>query len=157
MQVNTPVNPTEQIAAATGLGGPTGAASPVQVLRVRTRNGNRSVPLTELDGVIECPPTSPVPAAPTWLLGVAAYKGGLMSVVDLAAACGDETNTPRRPADRLLLVETGLNRIAYSVDAILSQDPETPDGSAPAVALRALSARLISIALPAGQSGTVAP
>lgn len=152
------MNPTEQSAAVTATGGwPGAASSPVQVLRVRDRDAERNVPLTELDGVIECPPVTPVPAAPAWLLGVATHKGSLMPIVDLSAACGEAQTHSRRPADRLLLVETGIHRIAFSVDAILSQGPETAADHIPTVKLRALSAHLIDSAFPAGRDQPVVP
>ncbi|MDX1528407.1 MAG: chemotaxis protein CheW, partial [Gammaproteobacteria bacterium] len=75
------------------------------------------MPLSELDAVIECPPITPVPAAPEWLLGVAAYKGAPLSVIDLAAACGERAPPAPAGGKRLLLVEAGRHRVAFSVDA----------------------------------------
>lgn len=117
-----------------------------QALRVRNRDRNRVVPLSELDAVIDCPPVTSVPAAPEWLLGVAAYQGALLPVVDLAAACGGDGSTARKPGERLLLVEFGAHRIAYSVEAILSRSPEPMPNDAPTIALRPLAAKLLGSA-----------
>lgn len=117
-----------------------------QALRVRNRDQIRTVPLSELDAVIDCPPMSSVPASPEWLLGVAAYEGALLPVVDLAVACGDRVSAASEPGERLLLVEAGPHRLAFSVDAILSQTPDAIPGGDSATSLRVLAARLIGTA-----------
>ncbi len=117
-----------------------------QALRVRSGNQDRTVPLSELDAVIECPPLTPVPAAPAWLLGLAAYKGAPLSVIDLAAACGEQEPATPTGGKRLLLVETGRHRVAFSVDAIVSQAAEPIPGDGTEIALRALAARLLGAA-----------
>lgn len=127
-----------------------------QALRVRTRDQDRTVPLSELDAVIDRPPLTSVPAAPAWLLGVAAYKGALLSVVDLATACGERNSAGRDSGERLLLVETGPHRVAFSVDAILSRTPDPIPGDGSVVALRALAARLLGTA-PAGPLDSAEP
>lgn len=104
------------------------------------------MPLSELDAVIECPPITPVPAAPGWLLGVAAYKGAPLSVIDLAAACGEREPAALTAGERLLLVEAGRHRVAFSVDAIVSQTAEPSPGDGSEIALRALAARLLGVA-----------
>lgn len=115
-------------------------------LRVRNRDQIRTVPLTELDALIECPPLTPVPAAPEWLLGVAAYDGALLSVIDLGAACGDRGSASREPGERLLLVETGVHRLAFSVDEILSQAVDSTPNDGSVIALRLLAAQLLGAA-----------
>ncbi len=116
-----------------------------QALRVRSRNQDRTVPLSELDAVIECPPITPVPAAPGWLLGVATYKGAPLSVIDLAAACGERAPAAAAGGKRLLLVEAGRHRVAFSVDAIVSHAAEPSPGDGSEIALRALAARLLGV------------
>ena len=118
----------------------------LQALRVRSRNRDLTVPLSELDAVIECPPITPVPAAPGWLLGLAAYKGAPLSVIDLAAACGEQKPASPAGGKRLLLVKAGGHRVAFCVDAIVSQAAEPIPGDGTEIALRALAARLLSAA-----------
>ncbi len=132
------------------------AAQAPQALRVRNHEQVRTVPLSELDAVIDCPPMSSVPAAPEWLLGVAAYKGALLPVVDLAVACGDRVSAASEAGDRLLLVEAGLHRLAFSVDAILSQAPDSMSSDGSAISLRVLAAQLLNTA-PAGTPYAVEP
>jgi chemotaxis protein histidine kinase CheA len=115
-------------------------------LQVRNRDQIRTVPLTELDALIECPPLTSVPAAPEWLLGVAAYDGALLSVIDLGAACGDRGPAAREPGERLLLVETGVHRLAFSVDEILSQAVDSTPNDGSVIALRLLAKQLLGAA-----------
>lgn len=156
-QVSIPVNSLpEQSKASTEMGlWPDGGQKP-QALRVRNREQAITVPLSELDAVIDCPPMSPVPAAPEWLLGVAAYKGALLPVVDLAVACGDRVSAAGKPGDQLLLVEAGLHRFAFSVDAIISQTPDSLPSDGSAISLRALVAQLLGTA-PAGNPCSAEP
>lgn len=125
-------------------------------LRVRTRDRDRAVLLSELDAVIECPPLASVPAAPEWLMGVGAYKGTLLSVVDLATACGAPRSAAPDPGARLLLVEIGAHRIAFSVEAILSQTAYSIPRDGSAIALRDIAARLLAAA-PGGSSDSAGP
>lgn len=156
-QANTPVSSEpEQTAAPTVKGLWPDAGAPPHALRVRSRGQDRTVPLPELDEVIACPPIARVPAAPSWLLGVAAYEGGLLPVVDLAAACGDPGSAAGQPGDRLLLVEIGVHRIAFSVDAIVSQAPDPLPGDGSPIALRALAAKLLGAA-PGGHLARAEP
>lgn len=120
------------------------ADPPHRFLTVRSKGRDRPVPLSELDAIIDCPPISSVPAAPRWLLGVAAYRGALLSVVDLATACGDSTETDDKAGDRLLLVESGIQRIGFSVDAILNNERDDHGVNGTPLALRALAAKLLS-------------
>jgi hypothetical protein len=90
-----------------------------------------------------------VPKAPEWLLGVAAHEGALLPVVDLAVACGD-AGSAGEPGERLLLVETGVHRVAFSVDAILSRDPQPMPDEGSAMGLRRLAAKLLGGASEAG-------
>ena len=151
------MNPEPEQRTASTATAPRSDADPMpQALRVRNRDRDRTVPLSQLDAVIDRPPMTAVPAAPEWLLGVAAYKGALLPVVDLAAACGDEGSAPREPGERLLLVETGVHRVAFSVEAILSHASEPIAGDDSTVALRMLAASLLGTA-PAGNPGSAGP
>ncbi len=136
----------EQIKASTAIGPRPDADRTPRALQVRNRDQIRTVPLRELDALIECPPITSVPAAPEWLLGVAAYDGALLSVIDLAAACGDGGSAAREPGERLLLVETGVHRVAFSVDEILSQAADSPPNDGSVIALRLLAAQLLGAA-----------
>ena len=119
------------------------AAKRSQPVSLTVRAGDRewSVALTELDAVIECPPVTVVPAAPRWLIGVAAYEGRLLPVVDLAA-CLDQTDAAP-PGPRLLLVESGAHRIGFSVAEILSESSPDPAAAITPAGLRALAAELL--------------
>lgn len=151
-QVSIPVNSDpDQSKALTAMGLWPDAGQTTRALRVRNRDRERIVPLSELDAVIECPPVTPVPAAPGWLLGVAAHKGALLSVIDLGTACGDP-GVGLEPGERLLLVETAAHRLAFSVDAILSESTDAKSGDGAGLALRALASRLLG-AEPVGGSG----
>lgn len=154
MQVNAPVNSKpENISVPPATGLPPDAGQSAGVLRVRMGGRDRAVPLSELDAVIDRPAISRVPAAPDWLMGVAGYKGGLLPVVDLAAASGEPQAAAPKPGIRLLLVEAAAHRIAFSVDDILAQDLDPPpDDTAAPIALRALVARLIGAAPAAGRA-----
>ena len=136
----------EQHNASTAMGLWPDAGKKPQALRVRSRDQDRTVPLSELDAVIECPPITPVPAAPEWLLGVAAYKGAPLSVIDLAAACGECGSASPAGSKRLLLVEAGRHRVGFSVDAIVSNSAEPSPGDGSEIALRALAVRLLGVA-----------
>jgi chemotaxis signal transduction protein len=146
----------EQKVVSTAMGLRPGVERTLQALRVRNRSRNRTVPLSELDAVIDCPPMTSVPAAPEWLLGVAAYKGALLPVVDLAAACGDEGHAAREPGERLLLVDSGVHRVAFSVDEILSRAPDEIPSDEPTIALRALAAKLL-VTAPGGNLESAEP
>lgn len=130
----------EKLAAPSAAGAPTD----VDRLRVRINGRNRVVPLTELDAVIDCPALSQVPAAPAWLLGVAEYKGRLLPVVDLATVSGDAGATAPTPGRQLLLLESAVQQLAFSVDEILSQAfDESPGNDSPPIPLRELAAQLV--------------
>ncbi len=136
----------EKFAAPSAAGTP----SDVDPLRVRMSGRNRFVSHTELDAVIDCPALSKVPAAPVWLLGVAEYKGRLLPVVDLATVSGDAGTTAPTPGRRLLLLESAVQQLAFSVDEVLSQTfDESPGNDSPPIPLRALAAQLLGTA-PAG-------
>ncbi|MDH3414356.1 MAG: chemotaxis protein CheW [Gammaproteobacteria bacterium] len=144
----------EKFAAPTAAGAPTD----VDPLRVRLSGRNRVVPLTELDAVIDCPALSQVPAAPVWLLGVAGYKGRLLPVVDLATVCGDAGAMAPTPGRRLLLLESAVHQLAFSVDEILSQTfDESPGNDSPPIPLRALAAQLLGTAPAGGRESRTAP
>lgn len=134
----------ERLAAPWANPMPPGADRQTRALQVRMgddRDG--AIPLSELDAVIECPPVSAVPAAPQWLLGVAAYQGRLLPVVDLAALAGDAGGKVANPDRRVLLVEAGVHCIAFSVAGIRSEILDELQDDVPQIALRALAARLL--------------
>lgn len=69
-----------------------------------------------------CAPATPVPHAPSWLIGVAVHEGEAIPLVDLAVALGG--NSVRRDVARArMLVTHGAGcALAYAVDDVDADD-----------------------------------
>ncbi|MEY2571514.1 MAG: purine-binding chemotaxis protein CheW [Acidimicrobiaceae bacterium] len=70
-----------------------------------------AVELLSVREVVCTTPTTPVPNAPPWLIGLANLRGEIVPVVDSAAALGDE---PLVDPSHLVVVETARGKAALA-------------------------------------------
>lgn len=111
-------------------------------LRVRVNGRDLHVPLAALAGVAECPALARVPAAPAWLLGVGELRGGLLPVVDLAAAEAGSV-APSAPGPHVLLVEVRGQTMGFSVSDVSVEPDDSELSQAPEIAIMELAAWLL--------------
>lgn len=105
--------------------------------------------MSEVDAVRDCPPLTPVPGAPAWLMGVGGHRGRLLPVVDLAAAQGGSAMPPKGSIGKLLMVDIGAHRLAFRVSEVSMEGASVPTGATP-LAIRTVAARLLGEAFEPG-------
>lgn len=118
-------------------------------LWVRAGNQNYSLWMSEVDAVRDCPPLTPVPGAPAWLIGVGGHRGRLLPVVDLTAAQGGGPRPSATSCGKLLLVEIGAHRLGFCVTEVSAEAAPAPAGATPLL-IRSLAARLLGEAVEPG-------
>ena len=94
--------------------------------------------------ILPCPPSTPVPGAKPWILGLANVRGDLMTVIDLGCYLGGERSTPTGRS-RLLSASLRGRPVGLLVEEVfgqrnfMSSDAEPvrlPEGSALAGLIR---------------------
>jgi twitching motility protein PilI len=70
--------------------------------------------------ILPCPPSTPVPGAKSWIIGLANVRGELVTVVDLV---GFLSGTPARPGSSNRLLSASLNKapVGLLVDEVFGQ------------------------------------
>jgi len=85
-------------------------------VRVRIAGEQYALPVDGVLEVAELGDVTPVPGAPSSVLGVRNLRGQLITVVDLATLFGLEGDSPR---ERIVITEEGDRRAGLAVEAIL--------------------------------------
>ncbi len=85
-------------------------------VRVRIAGEQYALPVDGVLEVAELGDVTPVPGAPSSVLGVRNLRGQLITVVDLATLFGLEGDRPR---ERIVITEEGDRRAGLAVEAIL--------------------------------------
>ena len=80
--------------------------------------GQFGIPLRHVAQVCPARPLTPVPGAPAWLLGVAAFDAQIRSVVDMATLLETAAEPPVRTGGHLLLVRAADGTVAVRVDRV---------------------------------------
>jgi len=70
--------------------------------------------------ILQCPPSTPVPGAKPWIIGLANVRGELLTVVDLAWYLGGKPATPGS-GNRLLSASLNKAPIGLLVDEVFGQ------------------------------------
>ena len=84
-------------------------------VRVRVGEEHYALPIEEVTEVSELPVRTPVPGAPSTVLGVASLRGQVIPVADLSAILG--LGRSERPA-RMVVAQVGGQRAGLAVDAV---------------------------------------
>jgi purine-binding chemotaxis protein CheW len=84
-------------------------------VRVRVGEEHYALPIEEVTEVSELPARTPVPGAPSSVLGVASLRGQVLPVADLAAILG--VGRSEHP-DRMVVAQVGGRRAGLAVDAV---------------------------------------
>ncbi len=84
-------------------------------VRVRVGEEHYALPIEEVTEVSELPVRTPVPEAPSTVLGVASLRGQVIPVADLAAILG--VGRSERPG-RMVVAQVGGHRAGLAVDAV---------------------------------------
>ncbi len=127
---STPVDPrihallTERTAALAARGRSAIRPTSTRSLLVCLSDGDRyGLPLEAVAHVVPGRACTPVPGAPPELLGLAAFSGRVVSVLDLAGALG-RPRAPRagdaRAGGHILVLRGGAAPLALAVDRVLS-------------------------------------
>jgi twitching motility protein PilI len=70
--------------------------------------------------ILPCPPSTPVPGAKPWIIGLANVRGELLTVVDLGWYLGGAPSRPG-PASRLLAASLSKAPIGLLIDEVFGQ------------------------------------
>lgn len=89
-------------------------------VRVRVAGEQYALPVDGVLEVAELGDVTPVPGAPSSVLGVRNLRGQLIPVVDLATLFGLDGDTPR---ERIVIAEAGDRRAGLAVESILAVEP----------------------------------
>ncbi|CAN5468270.1 chemotaxis protein CheW [soil metagenome] len=84
-------------------------------VRVRVGEEHYALPIEEVTEVSELPVRTPVPEAPSTVLGVASLRGQVIPVADRAAILG--VGRSEHP-DRMVVAKVGGHRAGLAVDAV---------------------------------------
>ena len=108
-------------------------------VRVRVANEDYALPVNEVLEVCELGEVTPVPGAPTAVMGLSNLRGNVMAVLDLATIL----RLPGQPdPDRIVVAAHGGRRAALAVDSIVGVE-ELPESTAPADSLHLSGAALM--------------
>jgi purine-binding chemotaxis protein CheW len=86
-------------------------------LIVRLGGERIALPAAEIDSVVEIDATTPVPRTPPWVIGLAALRSRVLTVIDGRAALG-LPRPPEPPGGEAVMLEHDGHRYALIVDAI---------------------------------------
>ncbi len=114
------------------------------LLTFRLSRSAYGLPLATIAGVAEPIACRPVPGAPRAVLGLAEWRGCLLTVVDLAALLHE---TPGHGPATLVRLAPPLDRTALLVGAAVRLEPAGDDGVTrldPAAVLARLEAEIVS-------------
>jgi chemotaxis signal transduction protein len=107
---------------------PSSAPSPKDYLKCALDKGYCVLPLTALREVVTIPRHfTMLPASPPWMLGIAAWHGEPIAVLDLLAYFSQSHAIPR--PDSLLLIATHNNATIGLSAVVVSPIPSPPAGS----------------------------
>ena len=77
-------------------------------------------PIDRIGEILSCPPSTPVPGAKPWIIGLANVRGELLTVVDLAWYLSG-TPAPRGSGNRVLSASLNKAPIGLLVDEVFGQ------------------------------------
>jgi chemotaxis signal transduction protein len=104
--------------AAESPGGSPLASPEVEFFRVDVRGSAFAVDAALIQEVVRTPPLTPLPGAPAFLVGVAAHRGDVLAVVDLARLLGrGETQVHAR--SRMAVARVDGMAVGLIADAVL--------------------------------------
>ena len=108
-------------------------------VRVRVANEDYALSVNEVLEVCELGEVTPVPGAPTAVMGLSNLRGNVMAVLDLATIL----RLPGQPdPDRIVVAAQGGRRAALAVDSIVGVE-ELPESTATADSLHLTGAALM--------------
>lgn len=131
------------VAAPQSTGAPVAepAASGVVVLRLGA--SRYAIPLTDVAEVAPVPPVTRLPGTPSWLPGVANWRGRMLPVLDLRPLLGADV-VPLATSARLLVVSRGELVVALVVELVPGVfDAQLGDLQPPPPTLGGDAARLV--------------
>lgn len=114
---------------------------------VRLGGGRYALAMPSVAEVGRLPGLTRVPGVPTWLAGVANWRGRVLPVLDVRAELGAERAAPT-PATRLVVVTDDRMSVGVVVDAVdgtlaLPHDLEAPPATLPDRALGLLAGQVV--------------
>jgi purine-binding chemotaxis protein CheW len=105
-------------AAASAAASPAGAdAAASDAIVVRLGSGRFAIGLGSVAEVGRLPRVTRVPGVPTWLAGVANWRGRILPVLDLRSVLGGE-HVELTPRGRLVVLATDVATVGMVVDAV---------------------------------------
>jgi purine-binding chemotaxis protein CheW len=99
-----------------------GSETVTEAVIVRLGAGRFAVDLAGVAEVGKVPPTTRLPGAPTWLAGVANWRGRLLPVLDVRRLLGADAAPPASTARLLVLTADGITA-GVIVDAVDGTGP----------------------------------
>lgn len=114
------------------VGSPECADRPADAVLVRLGAGRFAVRLEHVAEVGKVPALTRVPGVPTWLAGVANWRGRILAVADLRGLLGADTDT-FGPTARLVVLTTDAATLGVLVDAVEGTDALGDVTAVPAV------------------------
>jgi purine-binding chemotaxis protein CheW len=111
------------------------SAASVDAIVVRMSSGKFAIDLASIAEVGRTPPVTRVPGLPSWLAGVANWRGRILPVLDLRPLLGAEASELDNQARLVVLSEVGI-AVGMIVDAVdgttsMSEVAPFPPASAP--------------------------
>lgn len=92
--------------------------------------GRYAVPLSAIEEVGRLPPVTRLPGVPSWLLGVANWRGRVLAVVDLRAELG-EPPVPATRRTRVVVLRAAGVTVGLVADSVSGLRPSAEVGPVP--------------------------
>jgi chemotaxis signal transduction protein len=105
-----------------------------EVIVVRLGRGRFAAELSAVAEVGRIPDVTRVPGAPSWLLGVANWRGRILPVIDLCPLLGERAVAPERSSRLLVLTDRGVlvGVVVDGVEGIVTTHSDTDVAPVPA-------------------------